>query len=198
MHARCRPGTTTPSSASSFTGDCFRYPPFAARLGSITDAFKRDYDRAVAMTPYTEWYANAIKVPGTPSAEFHHANYGDAPYEAFKEPFLAGLKNWDAGAWAEMFRDAGAKYVVLVTKHHDGFCLWPSAVENPRRKLVQRARYRGRAGARGARGRPQIRCLLFRRHRLDLQPRAFAHDGRFYGLVPGGRYPPMPMRSCAN
>jgi alpha-L-fucosidase len=108
-------------------------PAFAAKLGSISDAFKTDYDRAVAMTPYTEWYANAIKVPGTPSAEFHKATYGDAPYEAFKAPFVEGLKAWDPAAWAEAFRDAGARYVVLVTKHHDGFCLWPSGVNNPKR-----------------------------------------------------------------
>ena len=76
----------------------FAIPAFAARLGSISDAFKTDYDRAVAMTPYTEWYANAIKVPGTPSADFHEATYGDAPYEAFKAPFVAGLKDWDPAA----------------------------------------------------------------------------------------------------
>jgi alpha-L-fucosidase len=111
----------------------FAIPGFAARLGNISDAFKSDYDRAVAMTPYTEWYANAIKVPGTPSADFHKATYGDQPYEAFKAPFIEGLKDWDPARWAESFRDAGAGYVVLVTKHHDGFCLWPSAVENPAR-----------------------------------------------------------------
>jgi len=108
----------------------FSIPAFAPRLGSISDAFKKDYDRAVAMTPYTEWYANAIKVPGTPSADFHAANYGGEPYSDFREPFLQGLKKWDPDQWAEAFCDAGAKYVVLVTKHHDGFCLWPSAVEN--------------------------------------------------------------------
>jgi alpha-L-fucosidase len=108
-------------------------PAFAAGTGSISDAFKADYDRAIAMTPYTEWYANAIKVPGAPSAEFHKAHYGDAPYETFKDPFLSGLKGWDAGAWAQAFREAGARYVVLVTKHHDGFCLWPSGVANPNR-----------------------------------------------------------------
>src|SRR5580700_11370079 len=82
-------------------------PAFAARLGSITDAVKADYDRAMAMIPYTEWYANAIKVAGTPSAQFHQQTYGDAPYEAFREPFLDGLKAWDPTAWAEVFRDAG-------------------------------------------------------------------------------------------
>ena len=33
---------------------------------------------------------------------------------------------WDPDEWAEIFNDAGAKYVVLVTKHHDGYCLWDS------------------------------------------------------------------------
>ncbi len=108
----------------------FAIPGFAAKGGSISDAFKNDYDRAVAMTPYTEWYWNAIKIPGTPSAEFHKKMYGNAPYQSFREPFLEGLKQWDPAQWAESFRDAGAKYVVLVTKHHDGFSLWPSKVAN--------------------------------------------------------------------
>ncbi len=108
----------------------FGIPGFAPKVGSIGDVFRTDYDRAVAMTPYTEWYWNAIRTPGTPSATFHAEHYGDAPYEAFKEPFLAGLKTWDPDQWAESFRDAGARYVVLVTKHHDGFCLWPSGVKN--------------------------------------------------------------------
>ncbi len=34
---------------------------------------------------------------------------------------------FDANAWAELAADAGARYLVLTTKHHDGFCLWPSA-----------------------------------------------------------------------
>jgi alpha-L-fucosidase len=112
----------------------FSIPAFASGRGSISDAFKVDYDRAVVMTPYTEWYANAIKVAGSPSAEHHQSHYGGAPYEAFKEPFLAGISGWDPDAWAQTFRDAGARYVVLVAKHHDGFCLWPSRVVNPRRK----------------------------------------------------------------
>jgi alpha-L-fucosidase len=87
----------------------------------------------VALTPYSEWYANAIKVAGTPSADFHRRMYGDVPYEAFKAPFLAGLENWRPESWAEAFADAGAGYVVMVTKHHDGFCLWPSQIANPKR-----------------------------------------------------------------
>jgi len=109
----------------------FAIPGFAPRLGSIGEAFAKDYDRAVAMVPYTEWYWNATKVAGTPSAEFHKAHYDDAPYTDFKQPFEEGLKQWDPSAWAEAFRDAGARYVVLVTKHHDGLSLWPSDIANP-------------------------------------------------------------------
>lgn len=34
---------------------------------------------------------------------------------------------FDPDQWMQAIRDSGAKYVVLVAKHHDGFCLWPTA-----------------------------------------------------------------------
>jgi alpha-L-fucosidase len=34
---------------------------------------------------------------------------------------------FDPDQWMRAIRDSGAKYVVLVAKHHDGFCLWPTA-----------------------------------------------------------------------
>ena len=109
----------------------FSIPAFAPRVGKISDIFKTDYRRAVALAPYTEWYENAIKSPDTPSAAFHRETYGDAPYRNFREPFLEGLEQWDSDAWAEAIAGSGARYVVLVTKHHDGFCLWPSRIANP-------------------------------------------------------------------
>ena len=48
--------------------------------------------------------------------------------------------------------------------------------------LDQPARHRRRTGARSARAGHEVRRLLFRRHRLDVQPRAAAHDGRLHGL----------------
>jgi alpha-L-fucosidase len=168
----------------------FAIPGFAARLGSISDAFKTDYDRAVAMTPYTEWYANAIKVPGTPSAEFHKATYGDAPYEAFKAPFLAGLGAWDADEWAEAFAGAGARYVVLVTKHHDGFCLWPSGVANPERAGWDAGR--DLVGEIAAAVRRQgMRFGVYYSGGIDwsFNPEPLRTMADFMGSTPGGAYP---------
>lgn len=34
---------------------------------------------------------------------------------------------FDADAWARTAKEAGMRYLVLTTKHHDGFCLWPTA-----------------------------------------------------------------------
>jgi alpha-L-fucosidase len=109
----------------------FSIPAFAARSGSIADSFRNNYEIAVAQTPYCEWYWNAIKVPESDSAKHHADVYRNAPYENFREAFLKGLEQWHPAEWAQHFADSGAKYVVLVTKHHDGFCLWPSAVNNP-------------------------------------------------------------------
>ncbi|QDH79419.1 alpha-L-fucosidase [Echinicola soli] len=34
--------------------------------------------------------------------------------------------DFDPKAWAEQAKDMGARYMIITTKHHDGFCLWPS------------------------------------------------------------------------
>jgi alpha-L-fucosidase len=58
--------------------------------------------------------------------QFHLQNYGpDVQYEDFAPLFRAEL--FDPERWADLFVRSGARYVVLTAKHHDGFCLWPSA-----------------------------------------------------------------------
>jgi alpha-L-fucosidase len=82
-------------------------------------------------SPYTEWYQNSIAIEGSPAALHHAAVHGDRPYDDFVEMFLDGHAGWQADPWADLFQLAGARYVVLVTKHHDGVLLWPSATPNP-------------------------------------------------------------------
>src|SRR5690606_319674 len=78
-----------------------------------------------------EWYDNALRDPTSPTSAHHRQHHGDAPYDAFRAPFDAASQAFDAGAWADLFARAGARYVVFVTKHHDGYCLWPTDVPNP-------------------------------------------------------------------
>lgn len=82
---------------------------------------------------YTEWYANALRFPASDATRFHREHFADRTYESFVDEFNAGLEHWDPQRWAAQFARSGARYVVLVTKHHDGYCLWPTSVPNPRR-----------------------------------------------------------------
>lgn len=55
--------------------------------------------------------------------EFHNRVYGeDFEYREFGTMFKAELFYPDE--WADLFKRSGAKYVVLTSKHHDGYCLW--------------------------------------------------------------------------
>ena len=40
---------------------------------------------------------------------------------------------FDPEEWASIFKRAGAEYIVITSKHHDGFCLWDSAISSSRR-----------------------------------------------------------------
>jgi alpha-L-fucosidase len=103
-------------------------------LGDISQIFAKE-SQAVAYTytPYAEWYQNSLRIKGSPVQEYHRKTYGtDYPYENFAPIFDEQCKQWDPDEWTSVFAQAGARYVVLVTKHHDGFLLWDSQYPNPR------------------------------------------------------------------
>jgi alpha-L-fucosidase len=76
---------------------------------------------------YAEWYWHHIadRKPGDSWWDFHRATYGEAfPYQDFAPRFTCEL--FDAAQWADFFVRSGARYIVPTSKHHEGFCLWPS------------------------------------------------------------------------
>jgi alpha-L-fucosidase len=91
------------------------------------------WEAAFARSPYVEWYQNSLAIEGSPVARHHQEHYGAAPYDVFVEEFRRATETVDLDAWADLCARAGARYVVHVTKHHDGFVLWPSAHRNPHR-----------------------------------------------------------------
>ncbi|MBX7256052.1 MAG: alpha-L-fucosidase [Candidatus Hydrogenedentes bacterium] len=75
---------------------------------------------------YAEWYWNHMQDKNGETWKFHEKTYGaDFKYQDFVPMFQAELFNPDE--WANVFKRSGAKYIVLTSKHHEGFCLWPSA-----------------------------------------------------------------------
>ena len=75
-----------------------------------------------AHNAYAEWYANTIRITNSPAAEHQRSTYAGADYDDFLDLWKA--ENWDPDDWAKLFREAGADYVIPVTKHHDGVTLW--------------------------------------------------------------------------
>ena len=78
---------------------------------------------------YAEWYWARLINKTDPVhqlfIDFHEKNYGaDFPYTEFVHQFTA--EKFSPNDWAKLLYDSGAKYVVLTSKHHEGFTLWPS------------------------------------------------------------------------
>jgi alpha-L-fucosidase len=93
------------------------------------DFSSNDY---IKYNPYAEWYLNTMRIPGSPTQAYEREHYGaHFDYYDFSKDFDREIKKWDPDAMAAIFKMAGARYVVLTSKHHEGFTLWPSTTPNP-------------------------------------------------------------------
>jgi alpha-L-fucosidase len=100
----------------------------------------------------SEWYLHRLNAtyrigPAERATRAYHAGrYPGETYADLAHRFTA--EAWDPVAWASLFARAGAEYVVLTAKHHDGFCLWPTHTApgwnagdvGPRRDVVRELR----------------------------------------------------------
>ncbi|XP_046582092.1 alpha-L-fucosidase-like [Haliotis rubra] len=92
----------------------------------------------------SEWFWERWQEDKNPMyVQYMKENYRPGfTYADFASDFMAEF--YDAEAWAELFAASGAKYIVFITKHHGGFCNWPTNVSfnwnsmmvGPKRDLV--------------------------------------------------------------
>ena len=91
----------------------------------------------------SEWYPRQMYQQGSEEYKHHLAVYGPQDKFGYKD-FIAKFtaEKFDPSGWAKLFKAAGAKYVVPVFEHHDGFAMydcglsdWTAAKMGPRRDL---------------------------------------------------------------
>src|ERR1017187_754480 len=88
-----------------------------------------------------EWYTKHMY---TSDVAWHTQHYGPPDKFGYKDFIpLFTVPKYDPTAWAQLFKDAGANYVVPVAEHHDGFAMWNSDITpwcagkmGPRRDLT--------------------------------------------------------------
>jgi len=92
-----------------------------------------------------EWYSRNMYQRGSREFDHHVATYGPHTKFGYKD-FIPMFKaeQFDAHAWARLFREAGARYVVPVAEHHDGFPIydsnltdWCAGKMGPKRDLLR-------------------------------------------------------------
>jgi alpha-L-fucosidase len=76
-----------------------------------------------------EWYPRNMYVQGSREYEHHLATYGPHSQFGYKDFIpLFKAEQFDPQAWARLFKEAGARFVVPVAEHHDGFQMYDSAL----------------------------------------------------------------------
>ena len=78
-----------------------------------------------------EWYSRNMYIEGSPEFEHHIRTYGkhaDFGYKDFIPMFKA--ERFDPDEWASVIKASGARYVVPVAEHHDGFQMYKSEISH--------------------------------------------------------------------
>ena len=79
----------------------------------------------------SEWYSRNMYVQGSKEFAHHVATYGPQSKFGYKDFIpLFKAEKFDPAAWARLFREAGARYVVPVAEHHDGFAMYDSRLSD--------------------------------------------------------------------
>ncbi|MBE5766391.1 MAG: alpha-L-fucosidase [Clostridiales bacterium] len=79
----------------------------------------------------SEWYSRNMYIQGSPEFEHHVKTYGPHKEFGYKD-FIPMFKaeKFNADEWAQLFKEAGARYIVPVAEHHDGFQMYQSEISH--------------------------------------------------------------------
>ena len=91
-----------------------------------------------------EWYPRNMYQQKEPEFQQHIKRYGPQDKFGYKDLIpLFRAEKWDPADWARLFKAAGARYVIPVAEHHDGFAMydselsdWSAAKMGPRRDVI--------------------------------------------------------------
>lgn len=99
----------------------FLAPPGLKAQGADTDHDKMQWFRDAKLGIFIHYGIYAVN--GIPESwSFYNGQISYEDYMKQLDGFTAS--NYDARGWADLFEEAGAKYAVLTSKHHDGVALW--------------------------------------------------------------------------
>ena len=117
----------------------YSVPAWAEPTGELGAVSREEW---YAHNPYAEWYANTIRIEGSPARAHHEAAHGGAPYDDFLDQWRA--EDFDPDEVLAVVAATGARYFIPTTKHHDGVTLWDApgtdgrntVARGPRRDLI--------------------------------------------------------------
>jgi alpha-L-fucosidase len=92
----------------------------------------------------SEWYPRQMYLAGSKENQHQVSTYGPLTKFGYKDFIpLFKAQHYDPQAWAHLFKESGARYVVPVFEHHDGFQMydsnlsdWTAVKMGPRRDVV--------------------------------------------------------------
>jgi alpha-L-fucosidase len=79
----------------------------------------------------SEWYPRLMYLEGSNEYKHHIATYGTQDKFGYKDFIpLFKAEKFDPAAWAHLFKESGARYVVPVFEHHDGFAMYDNGLSD--------------------------------------------------------------------
>lgn len=124
-------------------GVFIHWGPYSIPAWATTEPGPIPAEDAYVKHRYAEWYANTVRIKGSPTWQRHQDLYGvGTSFEDLVDGWQLG--DFQISSLIDLAVQTGAKYVIPTTKHHDGLCLWDSATtpystakRGPKRDLIQ-------------------------------------------------------------